>query len=416
MGLMEEVQTLLASTYADVEFELKYTTNPYVFKYCGPVCAHCKKNLPYKSAQVLVGSQGKVSYNSQCCKDKDIGDIATREIRYRNPDGKITNIPRGEFIGDVEEHKFWKDGVKMFQYDETKKCDEPGSLFKPLPSTRCFTVDAGMGAGKTTASTEFIENCDDEYQLLVTTRRSLSFTQRKNYAKLGFVHYKYGTHSVKQWKELQQKIKDKLVKPEEDYLKSKKLIIQYESLHKLLLIGNHKWDVVILDEARSLCANMCCIATNRNEKLARNSQMLRTIMQNARLTLVTDADTRYDPCVPDFLQSIFEPNQIEVHEYAYVRLKRKIIATKDKDVFFKKVFEKLQRAEEAPIAFCYRTKKRSRNNGKNRSRTSIRICESKCLSVEARTIRWGTSKISISFLQLVLRQKPKNQGHKLMLL
>lgn len=154
---------------------------------------------------------------------------------------------------------------------KTKKCDEPGSLFQPQADTRCFTVDAGMGAGKTTASTEFIENCDDEYQLLVTTRRSLSFTQRKNYGKLGFVHYKYGTHSVSEWKELQKKIKEGLAKPEKNYLKSKKLIIQYESLHKLLLVENHKWDVVILDEARSLCANMCCIATNQNEKLAQSN-------------------------------------------------------------------------------------------------------------------------------------------------
>jgi len=224
--------------------------------------------------------------------------------------------------------------------NESVQCSD----IEPSQGTKCYVIDAKMGAGKTYVSKRYVANRIeeekllrvlsnrirvDEHILIVTTRRSFAFTQMENYRELGFVHYKYGTHTVESWKQLQRDVKEKKAEPEGDYLASKRLVIQYESLHHLFERGgNHKWDLVVLDEARSIAANMCCRITNTKEKLARNSQMLKIIMQQSSMTLATDAHTEYDSCVPSFLQSVFQPEQIEVHRYSYLKLRRTIHALK----------------------------------------------------------------------------------------
>jgi len=104
---------------------------------------------------------------------------------------------------------------------------------------------------------------------------------------------------------------------------SNRIIIQYESLHRLR--NKPKFDLVILDEVRSLATNMCCI--NQHSRLALNSEFLKLMMAQSKLTPCLDANLGWDGVVPHLLTSVFQPSEIVVHRYQHVAMRRKLHAT-----------------------------------------------------------------------------------------
>ena len=184
---------------------------------------------------------------------------------------------------------------------------EDGVLpIEPQPTTRLFVIRAGMKMYKTTRSRELVEKKYREGKVLVvSTRIALSVCQEEWYPC--FTHYR-----GRQFSSPQQ-------------------IIQYESLHHLEDYHNEDFDLVILDETRSLMSNLCCIKTNNNgggqNVLNKNYQVLKRVLQNAALTLAMDADMDIDGSAPHFLQSIFMPAEIEVHCYTFVKMTRQLVLT-----------------------------------------------------------------------------------------
>jgi hypothetical protein len=98
------------------------------------------------------------------------------------------------------------------------------------------------------------------------------------------------------------------------------LICQYESLHK---IKKGTYDVVVVDEVRSICQNMTSEKTN-HLKLQDNALALEFFMTNSTKTILLDADAEADSAVNDVITQIFAPGQIRVERYEEQKMKRTI--------------------------------------------------------------------------------------------
>ena len=94
---------------------------------------------------------------------------------------------------------------------------------------------------------------------------------------------------------------------------------------------------------------MTCTETNMNARLKDNSIMLNFLMQQARLVIDFDAHLEFDSAMPNFSQSTFLPEEIEVHRYAHEKMTRHMHMTKD-SVFFESAIKRtLARSEKASI-------------------------------------------------------------------
>lgn len=141
---------------------------------------------------------------------------------------------------------------------------------------------------------------------------------------------------------------------------SNRIIVQYESLHRLR--GKAKFDLVILDEARSLVTNACCIKTNHHAKLALNSELLKLAMEQSKLTLCLDANLGWDGAVPHLLSSVFKPKEIAAHHYLFVAMHRTLHATPNEEEFEQELMASIEASisiQGRPVALCCRSRKKA---------------------------------------------------------
>ena len=189
----------------------------------------------------------------------------------------------------------------------------------PLQGTRVYCVRAGMAMGKTQASIKLVREYVEAGKrvLIVSSRRAFAAFQKGVYSEFDFTHYS----DVK--KGGQMKNVDRL-------------ICQYESLTKLM--WSERFDLVVLDEIRSICACMTSIATNqKGATLKSNANILKLLVSKSNLTLCLDADLEYDASVPAFLQECVPAETIEVHTYTQQRIQRKLVLTEDSEKFLKDI-------------------------------------------------------------------------------
>ncbi|MBS1775424.1 MAG: hypothetical protein JSS64_03995 [Bacteroidetes bacterium] len=137
-----------------------------------------------------------------------------------------------------------------------------------------------------------------------------------------------------------------------------RLIIQYESLHKLVGVVQ-PYDLVIVDEIRSVVSNMCCKVTNKRNRLAANSTTFAGLLKSAKLSIHMDAHAEFDDAVPQLLQHVYEAHELRVDRYEHVKLMRKLRATKNKVSFNTTLSEHVEQAvthSSPPVAICCRTR------------------------------------------------------------
>lgn len=248
----------------------------------------CGRNYPERGRTCLVG--GELIHNNNCffkidevknvtyhcfgtsghtfCAGKVIGNIGTSESQEH---AKWTE--ENEYIGNGDgTNEYWQSGVTITEHDKEKWVLE----YERTAFTKLLAVKANMGLGKTTAANKLAQKyrARNKRVLIVTSRISLSHTLHGAYT--GFTHYSARNYNADQ------------------------LIIQYESLHHL--IGQQPYDLVILDETRSLCASMTSIKTNRCN-LRTNAKLLRLFMQQSEFPVCMDADLEIDPAVPKMIQN-----------------------------------------------------------------------------------------------------------------
>ena len=169
--------------------------------------------------------------------------------------------------------------------------------------------------------------------LIITARVQQAFSSMANVEELGGRIYS------------DEKLKGGLL-VEEDFM-----VTQFESLIKFQHCK--KWDLVIVDEIKSIASQATADQTNK-QNLAMNNVLFRAFLQNADRTLLMDAHCNFDGQVRDFVESIFEPREIVAHCYNYSEMVRKVIIHDDKRVMIDLVINDVNAGNR--IMMCFRSK------------------------------------------------------------
>lgn len=251
------------------------------------------------------------------CAGKFLGDLqAPQAIRYSSS---------GEFIGDAVIASKWNDenGVLITEHD-----DEYVKPYVLEYGRDVLLINAGMGKGKSSRAKELVESLDPGKRvLIVLSRRSLTWAFYHSFT--GFKHYSEGTNG------------------------HDRLIIEYESLHRLQ--GQGKFDYVIADEIRSLCATM--IAPTNGANTRTNAVIFRELATECEQFICMDADSEVDPCVSILLQAWFpRPHSIQVERYTESKIIHSLYPRTNERTWTSLITEKLQNGNS--VAICCRTKKR----------------------------------------------------------
>jgi hypothetical protein len=195
---------------------------------------------------------------------------------------------------------------------------------------RCLVVRAAMGMGKTTQLRKWMDVNKDRRVLMVSTRIAFGRTLRGLFPS--FKAYN-----------------------EPGAMSADKLICQYESLHKLAE-GTPPFDVVVVDEVRSVIRNMTCEVTN-GPHIKANADLLRALMQSARRTFLLDADMDCDGAVHALVSSVFSPQEVRLERYERVKLQRTMICHAEKD-WYQAIAHDIQQGKK--LVVCVGTKTQGR--------------------------------------------------------
>ena len=201
--------------------------------------------------------------------------------------------------------------------------------FKLDAFRKVLCVKAGMSMGKTYQTRKLIAKLDPKRILCISTRISLSRSQEGVLSGLGFQHYSEGTCG-------------------------NRLIMQYESLHKLE--GSEPFDLVIMDECRSLCDNMTSVFTNE-ANLRINATLLKLFAQAATRVLCLDADLEVDGAVRHLTEALFRPFEIQVVRYKHNRMTKKFVGTTSEDAWMLRLSTALKLGEKCAV--CCQSKQRA---------------------------------------------------------
>ena len=164
--------------------------------------------------------------------------------------------------------------------DETKK-DTPGHYLESFAHVRkkVISISGPMGCGKTHQIKNFLMQFPPGTRILfVTCRKGMARSTAGRFQ--GFVAYIDETNQ-----ELQ--------------------VQEYESLHRI----NTHYDIVIMDEIRSMLTSAACFETN-GLNITANMDKLRDLCADADHVICADADLHIDGCVKDFYRHVFDESDI----------------------------------------------------------------------------------------------------------
>ena len=148
------------------------------------------------------------------------------------PELDLMGIPEGHVV------RYNEPGVRPFKDAFNHNAARHGKRI------RCVIERSGMETGKTLEMVKYIEQHNAELPriIVISTRITLASSLFARLEHLGFKHYK----QIAAW----------------DIDKADRLIIQWESLHKLR--PHLGFDLVVCDEIESLMGNMICATTNKS--------------------------------------------------------------------------------------------------------------------------------------------------------
>ena len=203
--------------------------------------------------------------------------------------------------------RVYKTKGEMIEYEPSKYSINP-IVYEP--GVKCVIVNAGMGSGKSRRAVEMILADQLAHPgvkrriLFVCARIQQGFSLMALLQKMGAKLYS------------DKDVQGSLLIPE-DFV-----VCQVES--QVRLQNSKKWDLVIVDEIRSVLGQCTADMTNK-QNLGINNMMFRTFMKHADKTLLMDAHCEFDHMVKDFVDSMFEPQEILVHRYECGQMARNVI-------------------------------------------------------------------------------------------
>ena len=267
----------------------------------GRVCLVGDEKCESNNCVLFVRPNGDVYYHCHGAsahsyfKGVMIGNVSPDRVRWdvRGPDVVFT--------GHHEEESQWDPSVKRFTHT-----DDLVQPIEPLPTTQVYCIRAEMSMGKTHQCKILVADyvAQKKRVAIISPRVAFASSQLGLYGP-EFSHYK------------------------EKNFRADRLIIQYESLYHLQEDGGcGRFDLVIIDEIRSIISNVTSIKTN-GDHLRENANVLRTLITGSELCVCLDANLEFDASVPVFLQSCVPTSAIEVHNYTHRKMVRELQLTTD---------------------------------------------------------------------------------------
>jgi hypothetical protein len=200
---------------------------------------------------------------------------------------------------DVDESLRVFQNAKVYSTGHVRPIHIEGTPFEP--KFQCTVVICGMGGGKTTASVKALRQLSEDASVLIITCRVQQAISVQGTYPSDFVNY--------------------LDVEEGDLHKHKKIIMQYESLHKLFKSRVRRFDLIILDEVRSTLNQSTSVITNKLN-LIKNSKIFEHLVKHTR-TLMFDADSETDGMLRGYLNNTI-PGKYQVYRYTQSFLQRQI--------------------------------------------------------------------------------------------
>lgn len=183
------------------------------------------------------------------------------------------------------------------------------NLDEDIDTCKNVLLDAQMKMGKTTAYVKHIQSNLKKYM------RILVITNRRQQAATAMGNLKLAIPGV-EWK-IYSSI------PSDEICNVNFLIVEYESLH--LLKDAKPYNLVVMDEIRSLVATMTSYPTNKNN-MRKNLETLQTFLRHREtVCLLMDADMTCDNAVQTFADNTWGPDQYLHIFYSHQKMKRQIL-------------------------------------------------------------------------------------------
>ncbi len=132
----------------------------------------------------------------------------------------------------------------------------------------------------------------------------------------------------------------------------KYLVIQYESLHRMIEMFDH----VFIDETRGIMTQACSIETN-GKHLKQNFDILRLLIKESKQTVLLDADMNVDGMVNEFINHLYIKNS-NIYEYECTEKRiTRHVKVKNKDVGMQEMIQSVKNNER--IFICCATKSKA---------------------------------------------------------
>jgi len=193
---------------------------------------------------------------------------------------------------------------------------------------KCTVIRGFCGQGKTTAMGRLMTTLPKGARVMtITSRRTQAHAMTgKNHE--GFAHYQMDCNANKEYGQ-------------------DKVICQYESLYRFL--EQDAYDVVVLDEVRSIIDQFCSTTTNKG-RIGLNASVLRSMCRAASKVVVMDADVECDDAVMALITSMFKPKDIELIIHTKNPHFRYFSVTDDSFTFIRRIEDMLEKGETVAIA------------------------------------------------------------------
>ncbi len=229
-------------------------------------CIICKRRHVNENPYAIINSDGSVSL---VCRRNEKSRLTIVEApeKKTTPDKHDRRTPKRILIDQM----IFALKLKKLLSKTNKTTDSQfmEQLQPVMRNCKHLALSSPLGSGKTKALFDFIETYG-KYGIIVSIihRKSLTSNMRPRYKKAGFVIYDE-------------------IEGEIDVKKHKRILIQYESLHRLNLMGV-RLDLLICDEVNSVCMQYLSKIATVNRGIS--ECLLEAMFRSARSSILMDGN------------------------------------------------------------------------------------------------------------------------------
>lgn len=256
--ILFSLEEYLSQEGLDLEIENSNSTSIHLKNSVGYICPFTKKEHKRNHAYCTI-FQGKLFFGCYAKCETDCGKKMICIGKYR--EDKKENEEKEAFNKNKIDYLFNTNCKNKINTNERfVNCNN-------FLSSRCTLIKAGLGKGKSTAVSNFINNSDFESIIVITPRIT--------YAKSVIERLKADTG-----------IDFKLYSKIKGFIEDKFVVIQVESLHRLNF--NFKNSLVVLDECESIF-NQITSAKTQGKNIIENVTQFEYLLTTSKKLILLDA-------------------------------------------------------------------------------------------------------------------------------